>query len=77
MPLTNPLSPPSSWYVVYAESGSVAVVHVEDMVQVIGSGLVCFARRVSFEEGADFERSRATDMSASRRIKAGESGGVG
>jgi hypothetical protein len=77
MPFTNPSSSPSSWYVVYTESGSVAVVHVEDMVQLIGSGLVCLARRVSFEEGACFERLRADYMSANHRIKAGESGGVG
>ena len=54
-----------------------AVVHVEDLVQVIGAGLVRFAMRVSFEEGASLERSRAAYMSANHRIKAGESGGVG
>lgn len=49
----------SSWYLVYSEGGSVAVVHVDDMVQLLGSGLVRLAIRVSFEEGAYIERARA------------------
>ena len=79
MSLTSnePLDSRSSWYVVYSESGSAAVVHVDDMVQILGLGLVRYAMRVSFEEGVDFERVRAGYMSATCRIKAGESDGVG
>ena len=61
----------SSWYLVYTEGGSAAVVHVDDMVQILGSGLVRLAIRVSFEEGVYFERARAADMSANHRLKAG------
>lgn len=77
MPSNNPLGRRSSWYVVYTESGSAAVVHVDDMVQILADGLVRFAMRVSFEEGVDFERVRAGYMSATCRIKAGESDRVG
>lgn len=61
----------SSWYLVYTEGGSAAVVHVDDMVQMLGSGLVRLAIRVSFEEGVYFERARAADMSANHRLKSG------
>jgi len=77
MPSAERLNSPSSWYVVCTEGGSVAVVHFEDLEYVLEAGLVIFAMRVSFEEGACFERSRAADMSANHRIKTGESGGVG
>ena len=77
MPSAERLNSPSSWYVVCTEGGSVAVVHFEDLEYIFGAGLVSFAMRVSFEEGACCESSQASDMSANHRIKAGESGGVG
>jgi hypothetical protein len=58
MPSNTPLGYSSSWYLVYTEGGSAAVVHVDDMVQILGSGLVRLAIRVSFEEGVCFERAR-------------------
>lgn len=57
-PSSSLLDYSSSWYLVYFESGSAAVVHVDDIVQILGSGLVRLAIRVSFEEGAYFERTR-------------------
>jgi hypothetical protein len=77
MPSNTPLGYSSSWYLVYTEGGSAAVVHVDDMVQILGSGLVRLAIRVSFEEGVCFERARDAYMSTNHRIKARESGGVG
>ena len=77
MPSTTPFGRRSSLYVDYTEGGSAAVVHVDDMVQILGTGLVHFAMRVSFNEGVDFERARAGYMSATCRLKSGESDRVG
>ena len=69
----------SRWYLVCFCSGSTAVVLGEDLAELIESGLVLSAIMVTFEAGLNFEqaRARAAYMSASRRIKVGESGGVG
>ena len=60
-------------------SGSTAVVPVEDLAGLIESGAVLSAIMVSGEMGRKFEEARARSgyMSATCRIKAGESDGVG
>ena len=73
----DPLVCRSAWYVVYSAGGAVAVVHADDLVEILGTGLVCFAMRVTFEQGVDFERCRAGYMSATCRLKSGESDRVG
>ena len=49
----------------------------EDSALLISSGLVEFMAKVSSEEGKVFEAARAGYMSATCRIKAGESDRVG
>ena len=79
------ISPPSAvldsvrWYLVCLGSGSTAVVPVEDLVGLIESGSVLSAVMVSGEMGRRFEEARARHgyMSATCRLKSGESGGIG
>ena len=56
-----------------------AVVSAEDLVELIEAGSVLSAFMISGEMGRRFEasRARAGYMSATCRIKAGESDGVG
>jgi hypothetical protein len=67
------------WYLVCLMTGSTAVVSCTDLPWLIKDGRVFSAIRVSDVLGREFEegRARAVDMSANRRIKTGESGGVG
>jgi len=69
----------AGWYLVCLGSGSTAVVPVEDLAGLIESGSVLSAVMVSGEMGRKFEeaRARAGYMSATCRIKAGESDSVG
>ncbi len=69
----------ATWYLVCLRSGAVAVVQLEDVVELMLTNKVISAFQVQWPMGRDFEefRARATDMSANHRIKAGESGGVG
>ena len=79
------ISPPSAvldsvrWYLVCLGSGSTAVVTAEDLAGLFESGSVLSAVMVSGEMGRKFEEARARTgyMSATCRIKAGESDSVG
>ena len=66
------------WYLVCLGSGATAVVPAEDLHGLIESGSVISAIMVSVEMGRNFEDARARSgyMSATCRIKAGESDGV-
>ena len=66
------------WYLVCLGSGSTAVVPVEDLAGLIETGSVLSAVMVSGEVGRKFEEARARTgyMSATCRIKAGESDSV-
>ena len=66
------------WYLVCLGSGSTAVVPVEDLAGLFESGSVLSAVMVSGEMGRKFEEARARTgyMSATCRIKAGESDSV-
>lgn len=63
------------WYLVCLGSGATAVVPAEDLHGLIESGSVLSAIMVSGETGRKFEEARARSgyMSATCRIKAGES----
>jgi len=67
------------WYLVCLGSGSTAVVPAEDLTGLIESGAVLSAILVSGEMGRKFEeaRARAGYMSATCRLKSGESDRVG
>jgi len=69
----------SRWYLVCLGSGSTAVVPMEDLAGLIETGSVLSAIMVSGETGRKFEEARARSgyMSATCRIKAGESDRVG
>jgi len=71
------VQPVHFWYLVRFSSGSVAVVSAEDVVLLVSDGSVEFMTRVSYQEGRTFEAARAGYMSATCRIKARESDGVG
>ena len=66
------------WYLVCLGSGATAVVPAEDLAGLFESGSVLSAVMVSSEMGRKFEEARARTgyMSATCRIKAGESDGV-
>jgi hypothetical protein len=66
-----------AWYVVCFSSGSVAVVSSEDLVFLVPCGSLEFLIKVSYEEGRAFEYARAGYMSATCRLKSGESDRVG
>ena len=65
------------WYVVRFSSGSVAVVSSEDLVFLVPCRSLDFIIKVSYEEGQAFECARAGYMSATCRLKSGESDRVG
>ena len=67
------------WYLVCLGSGSAAVVTAEDLAGLIESGSVLSAVMVSGEMGRRFVEARARHgyMSATCRLKSGESGGIG
>ncbi len=69
--------PNSVWYIVTSACGSMAVIHSDDLAELLDSGLIYLAVKVPYEDGVHFEKSRAAYMSANCRIKAGESDGVG
>jgi len=69
--------PEDRWYFVRLISGSSAAVSNDDLDILVQTGLVYSAVRVCRLEAIALEASRAADMSANHRIKAGESGGVG
>ena len=66
-----------AWYVARFSSGSVAVVSSEDLVFLMPCGSLEFLIKVSYEEGRAFECARAGYMSATCRLKSGESDRVG
>ena len=67
----------SSWYIVFTSTGVAAVVYSEDLIEIITGEQISLAIRVTFEEGVQFERTRAGYMSATCRLKSGESDRVG
>ena len=67
------------WYLVCLRSGSVAVVQLEDVVELMLTNEVISAFQVQGAMGREFEelRARAGYMSATCRLKSGESDRVG
>jgi hypothetical protein len=67
------------WYLVCLNPGSTAVVAREDLYELVASGSVIPAISVSAEAGRQFEEMRARTgyMSATCRLKSGESDRVG
>ena len=65
------------WYVARFSSGSVAVVSSEDLVFLVPCRSLDFIIKVSYEEGQAFECAQAGYMSATCRLKSGESDRVG
>ena len=72
-----PACPKSFWYLVHFSSGSSAVIAVEDLVLLVPDGFIESMTKVSYQDGRVFEATRAGYMSATCRIKAGESDRVG
>ena len=69
----------TKWYLVCSNFGALAFIPAEDLVELVYSGYVHSALAVSFEAGRFFEsnRARAGYMSATCRLKSGESDRVG
>jgi hypothetical protein len=67
------------WYLVCLNTGVTAVVTLEDLTNLIQAERVFSAVRVTAEMGREFEegRARAGYMSATCRLKSGESDRVG
>ena len=68
-----------AWYLVCLMTGSTAVVSCANLPYLVKGGRVFSAIRVSDELGREFEEGRACSgyMSATCRLKSGESDGVG
>jgi hypothetical protein len=65
------------WYLVRFKSGCSAVICADDLALLASTGVLELAIKVSFIEGKAFEATRSAFMSATCRLKSGESGGVG
>jgi len=77
MSLVIPVELGHPWYLVRLSSKSVAVVSAEDVALLVLDGSIEFMTKVSFQEGRAFEAARAGYMSATCRLKSGESDRVG
>lgn len=68
-----------AWYLVRHVNGGAAILSTEDLSDYSASGAVASVALLTYEQAcvAEMELARDAYMSASRRIKAGESGGVG
>jgi hypothetical protein len=51
--------PNSVWYIVTSTGGSMAVIHSDDLAELLDSGLIYLAVKVPYEDGVCFEKSRA------------------
>jgi hypothetical protein len=69
---TSALNFKDDWYLVTSVSGEVAVVPADDLLDLITSGIVFSALRISCALGRSFEENRAREayMSANHRLKA-------